>query len=638
MSRSKRSGGRRRGSSVAQAATTARARPAQDAQRARSSGALARPEATIALGALVFLLGGYWDVAWHIEIGRDTFWSPPHLVLYSGILLILAACAYAFAAASRLGSAGRRAWPGPGPVIAALGAALALASAPIDDTWHRLFGLDVTLWSPPHLMLIGGMAIAAFGAVAGFASLASRRDPARLAALWRSTAARWTGPEVGLYLAGGVLLAIVLGVLGEYDYDVSRYPVIYHPILLAALGALVLAMVARAGGRVGSATLVAAAYTGVRIVAYLELRLLAHVTPQIPLVLLAAPVLDLLLWKLGGRLGPWAAAAAAGAGYAAALLVIEWPYTSAYNAVVWRPDVLARAALPALVAAAAGAMLGWALGGWLRPVAVTVEAASRRERRAPQAAPAAVWNGWSGGPGNAIVLALVGLAIVAIFPAVRRAGAPPSLGGLEGNGQRGAAGTLQITPAVPVVGQPLQLHLTLTDPTVASAVQRAPALPFESPRAGDVATGALRSTAPGGQSTEFEGSFVPREPGRRWISIYFPSEQGRMAASAAFVVYTPAEAAALGASQVAGASLTRPVLLRPEPGPEEDLPGWLQPATYAAIAVLLLGEAAAVAFTLRRAARADIARAGETSRAASPVAAAPAAHPATRRRGAPASV
>src|SRR5579883_512631 len=115
MSRSKRSGGRRRGSSVAQATTTtARARPAQDAQRARRSGALARPEATIALGALVFLLGGYWDVAWHIEIGRDTFWSPPHLVLYSGILLILAACAYAFAAASRLGSAGRRAWPGPG--------------------------------------------------------------------------------------------------------------------------------------------------------------------------------------------------------------------------------------------------------------------------------------------------------------------------------------------------------------------------------------------------------------------------------------------------------------------------------------------------------------------------------------------
>jgi|GEM_PF-536420 len=609
------------------------ARPAQDAQRARRSGALARPEATVALGALVFLLGGSWDIAWHIEIGRDTFWSPPHLVLYSGILLILASCAYAFAAARRLAGANRRAWPGPGPVIAALGAALALASAPIDDTWHRLFGLDVTLWSPPHLMLIGGMAIAAFGAVAGFAWLASRRDPAQLATLWRSTAARWTGPEVALYLAGGVLLAIVLGVLSEYDYDVSRYPVLYHPILLAALGALVLVMVARAGGRVGGATLVAAAYTGVRILTYLELRLLAHVNPQIPLVLLAAPVLDLLLWRLGTRLGPWPAAALAGAGYAATLLAIEWPYTSAYNAVVWRSDMLARAALPALVAAAAGAMLGWALGSWLRPVAVTVEAASRRERRASRAAPAATWNGWSSGPGNAIILALVGLAIVAIFPAVRRAGAPPSLGGFGGDSLRGAAGTLQITPAVPVAGQPVQLHLTMTDPTVASVVQRAPALPFESPRAGDVATGALRSTAPGAPSTEFEGSFVPREPGRRGIRVYFPSEQGRMAATAAFVVYTPAEAAALGASQVAGASLTRPVLLRPEPGPEEDLPGWLQPVTYAVIAALLLGEAAAVAFTLRRAARADIARAGELARATSP-AAAPAAHPAARHRGA----
>jgi hypothetical protein len=31
-------------------------------------------------------------------------------------------------------------------------------AAPIDALWHRLFGLDVTLWSPPHLMgFLGGM-------------------------------------------------------------------------------------------------------------------------------------------------------------------------------------------------------------------------------------------------------------------------------------------------------------------------------------------------------------------------------------------------------------------------------------------------------------------------------------------------
>src|ERR671932_2560677 len=127
--------------------------------------ALETGEAAVLFGVLVFLLGGYWDVGWHIPVGRETFWSPPHLLLYSGIVLILATCAYAFVRAWRAG----RKVPGPGPFIAAIGAALALASAPIDDLWHRLYGLDVTILSPPHVMLIAGMAVAAFGALAGFA-------------------------------------------------------------------------------------------------------------------------------------------------------------------------------------------------------------------------------------------------------------------------------------------------------------------------------------------------------------------------------------------------------------------------------------------------------------------------------------
>ena len=40
-------------------------------------------------------------------------------------------------------------------LLAACGA-FALAGFPLDDLWHRLFGQDVTLWGPTHLMLIGG--------------------------------------------------------------------------------------------------------------------------------------------------------------------------------------------------------------------------------------------------------------------------------------------------------------------------------------------------------------------------------------------------------------------------------------------------------------------------------------------------
>ena len=40
----------------------------------------------------------------------------------------------------------------------------ALMGFPLDDIWHRIFGQDVTLWGPTHLMMIGG---------AGFSTLAA---------------------------------------------------------------------------------------------------------------------------------------------------------------------------------------------------------------------------------------------------------------------------------------------------------------------------------------------------------------------------------------------------------------------------------------------------------------------------------
>ena len=39
--------------------------------------------------------------------------------------------------------------------VAACGG-FALLGFPLDDMWHRLFGQDVTLWGPTHLMLFGG--------------------------------------------------------------------------------------------------------------------------------------------------------------------------------------------------------------------------------------------------------------------------------------------------------------------------------------------------------------------------------------------------------------------------------------------------------------------------------------------------
>src|ERR1700744_2314363 len=37
--------------------------------------------------ALCVMVGVYWDISWHMTIGRDTFWTPAHLVIQAGGLI-----------------------------------------------------------------------------------------------------------------------------------------------------------------------------------------------------------------------------------------------------------------------------------------------------------------------------------------------------------------------------------------------------------------------------------------------------------------------------------------------------------------------------------------------------------------------
>ena len=36
----------------------------------------------LAIAVVLDAFGGYWDISWHISIGRDTFWTPAHMVVY----------------------------------------------------------------------------------------------------------------------------------------------------------------------------------------------------------------------------------------------------------------------------------------------------------------------------------------------------------------------------------------------------------------------------------------------------------------------------------------------------------------------------------------------------------------------------
>lgn len=172
------------------------------------------------LGLVAALFATYWDDSWHTDRGRDDFAIAPHLLLYGGVLAALVAVAAWFTDARRTNGSWRLDRTTDRPLLLALaGAVVAIASAPVDNAWHELFGRDAVLWSPPHLLGVAGTLTLTVGMLAGL-----RLSEGRAASVAR------------LFVAAGVIGALQIPVL-EYDSDVPQFPVAWYlPVAVVGLG------------------------------------------------------------------------------------------------------------------------------------------------------------------------------------------------------------------------------------------------------------------------------------------------------------------------------------------------------------------------------------------------------------------
>ncbi len=135
------------------------------------------------LASFSIMIGLVWDISWHTSIGRDGLLSAPHVAIYfggvlAGIFSGIRVLKISFAGTPQQKEESLSFWGifkgSLGALFCIWGAFAMLTSAPFDDWWHNTYGLDVTILSPPHTVLLLGMVTIQFGAMITVLSVKNR--------------------------------------------------------------------------------------------------------------------------------------------------------------------------------------------------------------------------------------------------------------------------------------------------------------------------------------------------------------------------------------------------------------------------------------------------------------------------------
>jgi len=290
-----------------------------------------------ALAVTSAYVGGYWDISWHRSIGRDTFWSAPHMAIYACGVFAGLASAYLIATTtfrrSALADVSVHIWGLAAPAgafICAWGGFAMLASAPFDDWWHNAYGLDVRIISPPHMVLAGGFFGIEFGTVLLLLAFMNRA----------SDRTRRTLEWLFLYV-GGMALSESLLLKLEYIARPDMHNALFFIVVSLGTPAILIA-IAVASGRRWACTIVTSVYTAFGI-GFLWLLPLFPAQPKlgpvyhpvthfIPwefplLVVVPAFAVDLLLQRTENW-RPLTRALAAGLVFLGVFAAVQWPFAN----------------------------------------------------------------------------------------------------------------------------------------------------------------------------------------------------------------------------------------------------------------------------------------------------------------------
>jgi len=288
------------------------------------------------LSVVSSVIGIEWDIAWHKSIGRDSFWTPAHMLIYLSGILAGIACGYlilstTFQKRSPLRDSSISMWGFRGPLgafICAWGGVAMIASAPFDNWWHNSYGLDVKILSPPHVLLALGMTGIRFGTL-----VMTVAEMNRAQGLYRARLERV------LFFATVFVMAMTVGIFQEDTNRVFMHGSTFYMIMMFA-APIVIAMVAWVSDNRWAATIMTAMSTAVHLAFVWILPLVpaepklgpvyqnvTHlVPPDFPLLLIVpAFVFDLVRQRIRAW-GPWTQATTLGAAFFVSFIAVQWPF------------------------------------------------------------------------------------------------------------------------------------------------------------------------------------------------------------------------------------------------------------------------------------------------------------------------
>jgi hypothetical protein len=295
------------------------------------------------LASISIMVGLVWDISWHTSIGRDGLLSPPHIAIYfggvlAGIFSGIKVLKITFAGSPQEKEESNKFWGifygSLGALFCIWGAIAMLTSAPFDDWWHNTYGLDVTILSPPHTVLLMGMIFIQFGAMITVLAVKNRMKAKNI-----QDEGMRKELSVHFALASGFVIAMLFTIASEYLGKHDMHNTTFY-IVASFIFPLIMVAVSRSAPNKWGATSAAIVYT-------IFLMLMVWILPLFPAEPLLGPVLnpithfqafefplliifpaigiDLITQKMGDK-NKWLLSLIYAAVFLAVLMVVQWPF------------------------------------------------------------------------------------------------------------------------------------------------------------------------------------------------------------------------------------------------------------------------------------------------------------------------